>query len=513
MEISSFNVSVGNVCVRRESEYLSRRNKMNKMKAEIPAPNNNMTMRVGNKVLVETVFAATGLDVFLNGLKRGQGDSVSREVIALVANSMEMTGLSINRLDRMLENDVVRREYGLNADPRSIYRTVERIGKNSEGIVKYLGNVLKDRFGVGMDTVFIDWTSMYFEAPAKGIVRFGYSRDHRPDRPQVTVGLSIDKDSGMPMGLTVMPGNVLDVTHFPETFTQIKPLLADNAMIVFDNGAYSRENAALLDREGFGFVTRMQLNSSDDKFVRKNAENWAQMDENTSFMLIEGSLNRKRYIFRSEKLKADVLERYRRKAEKDYDEMKELKAAVERQKRPRKKHRNSNCFVDTRLFHRFPLETMTRGEAIEHAVKQMISGREGLFVLLTNSTLTASDVLELYRSRNAAESAFRDLKHGIDWRPARCTSDDAVRGRILVSFLALFCMSMMRFLYPEFRTKTALSISEELSSFALTVIEKEDGTKRRIWSNFTPMIRRLSGRITKIPVQKTPKQTDLEGFG
>jgi transposase len=484
-----------------------------KIRAKMPKQNKNITMAAGNKALVEAVFEDTGLDEFLDSLKRIQGDSVSKETIALVSNSVEMTGISINRLDRMLENDVVREEYGLRSDARSIYRTVERLGRNIDATVRYLGGVLKERYGVTMDTVFMDWTSMYFEAPAGCIVKFGYSRDHRPDRPQVTVGLSIDKDSGMPMGLTVMPGNILDVTHFKETFSQIRPLLPDDAMIVFDNGAYSMENAAVLDREGFGFITRLQLNASDDKFVRENGKEWVRMDENVSYMMLKGNLGRKRYIFSSEKLRKDILERYRRKAERDYDEMEELKTAVVKNKRPRKKHRNSNCFVDTKLSYRFPLDTMTREEAIAYAEKHMVTGREGLFVLLTNRSMTADDILRIYRSRNAAETAFRDLKHGIDWRPARCTSPDAVKGRILISFLALFCLSMMRFLYPEFRTKTAGSITEELGSFSLTVVVPDHGPKKRIWSNFTAMIRRLCGPERPVPAPKEPGQASLDSFG
>ena len=240
-----------------------------RLHAKIPVPNDNVTMAAGNKVLADSVFGETGLDLFLDGLKRSQGNSVAAETIALVANSVEMTGLSVNRLDRLLDNDAVREEYGLDANaPRSVYRTVERLGRNSDAIVSYLGDVLKRRYGVSMDTVFMDWTSMYFEAPQKGIVRVGYSRDHRPDRPQVTVGLSMDRDSGMPIGLTVNPGNILDVTHFDDTFRQVLPLLPKDAMVVFDNGAYSRDNAKLLDYNGLGFVTRLQLNTTDDKFVR-----------------------------------------------------------------------------------------------------------------------------------------------------------------------------------------------------------------------------------------------------
>jgi len=470
-------------------------------------------MTMGNKVIVDAVFNDTGMNTFLDSLKRDQGDRVSSETVALVSNCVEMTGVSINRLDRILENANVRNEYGLNGDARSIYRTVERLGRNSDTLIRHLGNVLKDSYGITMRTIFMDWTSMYFEAPANNIIRFGYSRDHRPDRPQVNVGLSIDKDSGMPIGLTIMPGNVLDVTHFPETLKQILPLLPKDPMIILDNGAYSRDNAALMDRENIGFVTRVQLNTSDQKYVHARKENWTEIDDDISFMKIDGNLGRRRYVFSSKKRREEIFAGYRGKAERDYDEMEEIRASVEKNRKPRKKHSNSNCFVNTRLSYRFPLAGIPREQATERAVREMITGREGLFVLLTNRELSASDVLEMYRSRNAVETAFRDLKHGIDWRPARCTSPDAVKGRILISFLSLFVMSMIRFLYPEYRTRTAESITEELSSFSLTIIVRNDGTKRRVWSNFSPLIVHIHGEKRPVPVPKAPGQASLEAFG
>ena len=137
-----------------------------------------------------------------------------------------------------------------------IYRTVEIIGRRSDGIVMFLSDVLRKKYGVGMGTVLMNWTSIYFETARMDIVRVGHSRDHWLDKPQVTVGLSIDKVLRMPVGLTNMPGNVLDVTHFKETLAQIRALPSNDAIIVFDNGAYSKENSALLDG-GMGFVTHM----------------------------------------------------------------------------------------------------------------------------------------------------------------------------------------------------------------------------------------------------------------
>ena len=123
-----------------------------------------------------------------------------------------------------------------------------------------------------MDTVFIDWTSKYFEAPQNDFVRVEYSRDHRPDRPQVTAGLAMDRDTGMPIGFTINPGNMMDITHFDESFRQISPLHWKDSIIVFDNGAYSRDNARILDESGFGFVTRQQLNTADDAFAKVRAK-------------------------------------------------------------------------------------------------------------------------------------------------------------------------------------------------------------------------------------------------
>lgn len=153
----------------------------NKIHARIPEPDENVTMTTGSKTVVDAVFADTGLDVSLDGLKRIQGNSVAAEAAALVANSVEMTGISVNRIDRVLEEDVIREGYGLGANaPKSPYRTVERLGEHSDEIVKYLGGVLKKQYGVKTDTVFMDRTSPFSEAPQQGMVRAGYSGDHGP---------------------------------------------------------------------------------------------------------------------------------------------------------------------------------------------------------------------------------------------------------------------------------------------------------------------------------------------
>ncbi|WII09726.1 hypothetical protein O8W32_02565 [Methanomassiliicoccales archaeon LGM-DZ1] len=83
-----------------------------------------------------------------------------------------------------------------------------------------------------------------------------------------------------------------------------------------------------------------------------------------------------------------MLERYRRKAERGWEEMETVRKNIDSGKRPRKKYRNSNCFADTKLSYMFLLDCFTKEQAVSRAVGRMIAGREGLFVLLTNRPLT-----------------------------------------------------------------------------------------------------------------------------
>ena len=142
-----------------------------------------------------------------------------------------------------------------------------------------------------------------------------------------------------------------------------------------------------------------------------------------------------------------------------------------------------------------PLDCFSKERATDRAAERTVTGREGSFVLLTNRPLTAEEVIELYRARNRVEGASRDLKHGMDRRPAGCTKEKAIKGGILISFPALFCISTVRFLHPEHGGKTAESICEGLGSFSLTALAGEGGRKRRMFSNFVPLIRLLRSRI------------------
>ncbi|MEZ6116467.1 MAG: hypothetical protein R3C28_07830 [Pirellulaceae bacterium] len=64
--------------------------------------------------------------------------------------------------------------------------------------------------------VLFDVSSSYLHGTKSPLIKHGYSRDHRSDRPQIVYGLLCDSE-GRPIAIEVFPGNTSD----PPTFTQI----------------------------------------------------------------------------------------------------------------------------------------------------------------------------------------------------------------------------------------------------------------------------------------------------
>jgi len=74
----------------------------------------------------------------------------------------------------------------------------------------------------GLDLVFFDTTSIYFEGEGgETIGQYGHSKDHRPDRKQMVVGVILDGE-GRPVCCKLWPGNTTDVTTLVPIVDRLK---------------------------------------------------------------------------------------------------------------------------------------------------------------------------------------------------------------------------------------------------------------------------------------------------
>ena len=174
----------------------------------------------------------------------------------------------------------------------------------------------------------------------------------------------------------------------------------------------------------------------------------------------------------------------RNRLEQDYDEAISLRKTIETGKKPRKKYRNSNHFLFTHISYTFPLKGVSREEAIDHALKQSITGKEGFFALVSNKDFSVHEALRFYREKDGVEKLFNSMKNEIKLRPTRVWNQEEIYGSILIVFLAQLVVSLLRYKHTLLRRVSTKFIMQSLKNFALTVIVGSNGRKKRVFSNF-----------------------------
>lgn len=152
---------------------------------------------------------------------------------------------------------------------RSLYRTLETIGKCFPILVERYQQVLREHGLVGGEHV-LDITSTYFEGENAELGARGYSRDRRPDKKQVTIGIATGINE-VPCAITVQKGNTQDKKHFTYLLNVAKRVLEKGSLLIFDAGANSRANKLRVREAGLNYLT---LKPKKVKTYRKYVESF-----------------------------------------------------------------------------------------------------------------------------------------------------------------------------------------------------------------------------------------------
>jgi len=102
-----------------------------------------------------------------------------------------------------------------------------------------------------LEMVFFDTTSLYFEGEGgEDPGRRGKSKDHRPDLPQMVVGMVLDT-TGRPLCCELWPGNTTDATTLLPVVNRLRRRFGASRMcIVADRGMISAGTIAELQSAG-----------------------------------------------------------------------------------------------------------------------------------------------------------------------------------------------------------------------------------------------------------------------
>jgi len=287
----------------------------------------------------------------------------------------------------------------------------------------------QELFGI-LSVAFFDTTSLFFEgAGGESLGQNGHSKDYRPHLKQVVLGIVLD-GADRPIASFLLPGNTADVTLLRPVVTRLRERFGiGRACIVADRGMISAETMAALEADGVDYILGVRERGTrevredviDDDGVAVPLTIPRQKGE-TQLALREVTIAGRRYI----------VCRNEEEARKDAQARATLIAGLER-----KLAQGDKALVANKGFRRF-LKTPEADRFVIDRDKVEADARfDGLFVLRTNMTLSALQVVLRYRNLLTVETAFKAAKALLATRPIFHKTDAAIRGHVFCTFLAL----------------------------------------------------------------------------
>jgi transposase len=345
-----------------------------------------------------------------------------------------------------------------------LYVGLDELLKQKKAIEQHLRQRLGELFQLSYDLLLYDLTSTYFEGQcaANPKAKRGYSRDSRPDCPQVVIALIVTAD-GYPMGYEVFSGNTADSTTVQQIVKKVEEEHGKlNRIWVVDRGNVSEANLSFIRGRGGQYIVGTPKAMLRQVQGQITDEGWQQVREGIEVKVVKTSggvkdaeganaekatetlilcRSQDRIIKESAMLGrfVDRLEEALRRlaASAESGRLKDMETANRRLGRLLERNwRAANCF-QVNVAALAPssgkakvLVSWTRDEQAKH-------GLCGCYLLRTN--LPQPDPVALWRQYVQlvdAEWAFRISKDELELRPIWHQRESRVQGHILVCFIA-----------------------------------------------------------------------------
>ena len=409
----------------------------------------------GAVAAVHAVFRQLGLDEHYTRVgSRRRAEHLGDTVFVMVANRLVSPWSKRRTVTEWIDGDVAL-PAGVSAPSLDqCYRAIDTVAASIADTERHLFATLTTLVNLDLRLCCYDLTSTYFETTSPDPVRFpsakfGYSRDHRSDRPQVMIGLLVTGD-GIPIAHHVFGGNTRDASTLPAVMTDLQDRFGVGRIaLVADRGLISEDNLAEVATAGFDHVLATRLHRDPDvaavlEAAAADTTVWvAAGGERTACEIIHDA---RRHVVvdspprrrRDDHRREELLERvenelialeHRVRAGRLVDPAK-IGAAAERILGGSPVRRCFTIRVDEGSFH------WDYNQAAVDYEQRLLAGRYVLTTSLTPAQASTADVVTHYQSLANVEHRFRIMKDFLGLRPVFHWTETRVRGHIAICVLA-----------------------------------------------------------------------------
>ncbi len=409
----------------------------------------NATVHIGPPLVFERIWQQLGLPKVLQKLLQGRKFEfpVERAIFMTVLHRLMVAGS-----DRAAERWC--RRYAIDGidqlDLHHLYRAMGWLGEllpqenqddhaglpprcRKDEIEERLFAQRRDLFSE-LELVFFDTTSIYFEGEGgQKLGQYGHSKDHRPDRKQMVVGVVLD-NQGRPICCELWPGNVTDVKTLVPVVDRLKKRFQIGSIcIVADRGMISKGTIEQLQakQRKVRFILGARLRSVKEirdevlsrggRYHEVHGPREASKDP-SPLKVKEVYVGDHRYIVCHNEEQA-VKDRHDREA---------ILAKLEEQLK-----QGPKSLVGNKGYRKYLRQAKKDMFVIDQKKVKSESRFDGKWVLRTDTDLPPADVALKYKDLLLVESIFRSMKSILETRPIHHKCDDTIRGHVFCSFLAL----------------------------------------------------------------------------
>jgi transposase len=243
------------------------------------------TYQIGGINLLLNYVERIGLVEIVNRYCPRDGKMSNGTVIAVLVINRLLSPCALRRIDEWVADTGLHLLLGID-DPERLnyYRLADAllaVYPHWQTIATEITLRAVEAFQLKIDTVHYDLTSVFFHGEYEGSdwVTFGYSRDKRPDKRQVNIGVSATADGEvvLPGGSSIHSGDTNDGTTTVPTHERLHEIFQrSNLLVTGDSIMHNAKNMLLISRAGGRFLgppemtartRRVVVACSEDKFV------------------------------------------------------------------------------------------------------------------------------------------------------------------------------------------------------------------------------------------------------
>ena len=299
-----------------------------------------------------------------------------------------------------------------------------------------------------------------------------HSKDHRPDLPQVVVGMAVTRQ-GIPVRVWTFPGTASDQVIIRKVRDDLRGWNLSRVIWVLDRGFTSEQNRRYLQRAGGHYIVgeKLRSGSHEAKAALSRQGRYHEVDGGLRVkqVRVDDGTNRDRFVIahnperavRDQVVREQILARLR------------VEIAAADKLTANKRAELYGALATKPAFNRFLRKTNTGKLRIDRSAVAREAKLDGKYLLRTSDeSLSAEDIALGYKALYEAERGWRDLKSTIDMRPVYHRRDDRIESHVQLCWLALLLLRV-----AETETQdTWRNLRNELDRMHLVTLQTSAGT-------------------------------------